>query len=104
MARLYEMPREDANPELTGSLARSFKDGLILPAERKFSLLENEIIALREHIDTDALKKEQWLNEYFNRMDTEITGLKKMFRLSSYLAILSLVGIIATLVVLFFWY
>lgn len=104
MARLYEMTREDANPELTGSLARSFKDGLILPAERKFNLLENEIIALREHIDTDAQKMDQWLNEYFNRMDTEIAALKKMFRLSSYLAMLSLAGIITTLAVLFFWY
>jgi len=104
VARLYEITREDANPELTGSLARSFKDGLILPAERKFSLLENEILALREHIDTDAQKKELWLSEYFNRLDTEMAALKKIFRFSSYLAMLSLAGIITTLTVLFFWY
>jgi len=104
VARLYDITREDANPELTGSLARSFKDGLIIPAERKFSLLENEIIALREHIDTDAQRKELWLNNYFNRMDTEMAALKKMFRLSSYLAMLSLAGIMTTLTILFFWY
>lgn len=101
MARLYEMPGEDTNPELTGSLARSFKDGLILPAERKFNLLEGEITALRKHMDTESQKLELRLKEYFVHLDAETSQLKKILRLNTYLSLLTLTGILTTLAVLF---
>ncbi len=93
MGKLYEMTPEDVNPELTGSLARSFKDGLIMPAERKFSRLESEISSLREHLDSEI-----------NQINNEMAALKKLFRLGNYVSLLSLAGIITLLVVLFFWY
>jgi len=104
VGKLCEMTMEDVNPELTGSLARSFKDGLILPAERKFSRLEKEITSLKEHIDTESLKKEQRLDEYVNHINNEMSILKKMFRLGNYMSLLSLAGIITLMAVLFFWY
>lgn len=104
MAKLYEMPQDDFDPELTVSLAQSFKEGLILPAERKFSLLEREIAALRDNIDINAEKINQQLHEQFTRLNTEIIELKKLFRICTSLSLLSLAGIITILLVLFNWY
>lgn len=104
MAQLYEIPRDDCNPELTGSLARSFKEGLILPAERKFELLEKEMTALREHLAAGTETLDLRMNEHFQRLDTEMAALKKLFRLTASLSLVSLAGIITTLLVLFNWY
>lgn len=104
MGKLYGMPLEDVNPEVTGSLARSFKDGLILPFERKFTLLEKEFSSLKEHFDIESLQKKQQLTECMNLLQQEIAELKKISRLGNYITILSLAGIISLLMVLFFWH
>ncbi|MCL2336667.1 MAG: hypothetical protein FWC60_04515 [Firmicutes bacterium] len=93
MGKLCEMTLEESNPELTDSLARSFKDGLILPAERQFKRLETVLASLKEHLEADSSAREK-----------ELDRLKKMFRLSNYISLLSLAGIITLLTVLFFWY
>lgn len=104
MAKLYEIPREDTHPELTGSLADSFKEGLILPAERKFSLLEREIATLRERLEKDTHEITSTMSDHFSRLEAEATGLKKMFRLVASLSLACLAGIITTLVALLNWY
>ncbi len=104
MAKLYEIPRETTAPELTSSLAQSLKDGIILPTEKKFSILEREIAALRSNMETDSEKLVLQVKDNFNRLDVELNLLKKFYRISTSLALASLAGIIAMLTLLISWY
>jgi len=93
LAKLFEIQKEGDQPELTGSLARSFKESLILPAERRFNVLETEIAALRGQMEYDN-----------NALNTRRDYLTKVLRAALYLSLASLVGIIAIVVILLRWY
>ncbi len=90
MAKLYEIQKKEAQPELTGSLARSFKESLILPVERRFNMLETEIAALGVQVEQNN-----------SALNTRLDYLTRVFRVVTYLSLASLMGIIAVLVLLF---
>lgn len=103
MANLYELTNEFTSPELTDSLAQSFKNKLFIPTEKKFNNLENEIKSLKEDIEADTQKISLSVHDRFTIIETELEILKKIYRISASLSITTLVGIITTLYILLTW-
>lgn len=104
MAKLYDLNKEAAPGEVTQSLARSLKNGLFAPTEKRFSSMEKEIAALKQAIELDTQKLSLEVNEKFNNLEKEFVLLKKLFRISTALSITCLVGVTVTLIFLFYWY
>ncbi|MBF7082196.1 hypothetical protein IT084_04300 [Desulfallas sp. Bu1-1] len=100
MARLYDMPRETAGPELTTSLAQSLKKGLLLPTEQKFNLLEQDITALRQEIETGTAKLTVEVGDKFARLEARLAVLHKLLRAGASLSLVTLACVIAVLVIL----
>lgn len=103
MAKLYNL-NEAAPGEVTQSLARSLKNGLFAPTEKRFGSLEKEIAALKQAIELDTQKLSLEVNERFNNLENELVLLKKLFRIGAALSITCLVGITVTLLFLINWY
>lgn len=104
MVKFYELNKEPAPGELTHSLAQSLKKGLFIPTEKKFNALENDIINLRQHIELDTEKITMETNEKFSRLEKEFKLLKRMLSVSAILSVISLVGVVTALILLFNWY
>lgn len=100
MARLYDMPRETADPELTSSLAQSLKKTLLLPAEQKFNLLERDISTLRREIDAGTAKLAMEQVEKFARLEARLVSLHKLLVAGAALSLVTLAGVLAVLVML----
>lgn len=97
MARLYEINSESTPGEVTLSLAKSLKNGLFAPTEKKFNALETEIASLLQVIELETEKLALEVTEKYIHIEKEFEQLRKLFRITLILSIASLLGIIATL-------
>lgn len=102
MATLYEIKGENTDHELTSSLARSLKKGLLLPTEKKFNLLEQDIAVLRQEIEIDTNKQTSELKDQLARLETTLAGLTKLFRTGVTLTLATLVAVIVAILMLLF--
>ncbi|SFG78020.1 hypothetical protein SAMN05660649_02692 [Desulfotomaculum arcticum] len=104
MAKLYELAQEPNQPELTKSLAHSLRNGLLIPVETKFKTLESNIALLQNAMNSDVEKVMTEANEKFAKLEAELVIVKKFFRICSALSLVTVLGIVTTLIVLFTWY
>lgn len=104
MAKLYELAQEPDHPELTRSLAHSFRNGLLLPVETKFKTLEANIALLQDAMNSDLEKIMTEADEKFAKLEAELVIVNKFFRICSVLSLVAVLGIVTTLIVLLTWY
>lgn len=102
MATLYEIRGENNEVELTGQLARSLKNGLLLPTEKKFNLLEQDIAVLRQQIELGTNNQTLELKEQLAGMETTLAGLTKQIRTGVTLTVVTLLAVVTVLLVQLF--
>jgi len=96
--------RDPDRSDLTISLARSLRDGLLLPNEKKFNNLEQDLSRIQSSIRDEQEKMAVEIGDRFSRMESELAMLTKTTRITALLLLATLAGIITILVMLLSWY